>query len=142
MEFDPAIAAQQAFHRAQEENELGEYADEIAEAEETFSSDAGGEAKQAYQRLQEIGEQLPGAQWFQEFLIYITWQQVTEETIPQHFQKGLQLCNQFLEHFGGTLDGSVTLKQVLDIRESFRAGLGQKEALIPEYEEDAFKGGD
>lgn len=142
MNFDPAIAAQRALQRAQEANSLKEFEDDIAEAEETFSSDAGSEAKQAYERLQELGEQLPQAQWFQEFLIYITWQQVTEETIPRHFHKGLQLCNQFLDRFGGSLDGTVTKTQVLDIRESFRAGLGQQETLIPEYDEDAFKGGD
>ncbi len=103
MNFDPAIAAQQALHRAQEADELGDLEDEITETEDTFSSDAGPEAKQAYERLQKIGEQLPHAQGFQEFLIYITWQQVTEETIPRHFQRGLQLCNQFLERFGESL---------------------------------------
>ena len=142
MNFDPAIAAQQALQRAQADGELGEFDDEIAEAEETFSSDAGSEAKQAYERLQEIGEQLSDAPGFQEFLIYITWQQVTEETIPRHFKKGLQLCNQFLERFGKQFEGSTRLNQILDIRESFQGGLGVQESLIPEFDEDAFAGGD
>ncbi len=142
MNFDPAIAAQQAFHRAQEADELGEWADQIAENEDTFSSDAGPEAKQAYERLQKIGEQLPHAQGFQEFLIYITWQQVTEDTIPRHFQKGLELCNQFLNQFGKSLEGSGTANQVMNIQESFRGGLGKQEALMPEFDEDAFEGGD
>jgi hypothetical protein len=142
MNFDPAIAAQQALHRAQEADELGDLEDEITETESTFSSDAGPEAKQAYERLQKIGEQLPHAQGFQEFLIYITWQQVTEETIPRHFQRGLQLCNQFLERFGESLKGSVIANQVLDIQDSFRGGLGKEEALLPEFDEDAFEGGD
>ncbi len=142
MNFDPAIAAQQALHRAQDTDELGEYADEVAETEETFSSDAGSEAKQAYERLQEIGEGLPEAPGYQEFLIYITWQQVTEETIPRHFQTGLHLCNQFLARFGDPLKDSVTLNQILDIRESFQGGLGVQESLIPEFDEDAFAGGD
>ncbi len=142
MNFDPAIAAQQALRRAQESDELGDFADEIAETEDTFSSDAGPEAKQAYERLLEIGDQLPEAPGYQEFLIYITWQQVTEETIPRHFQKGLHLCNQFLTRFGEPLEGSVTLKQILNIRESFQGGLGVQESLIPEFDEDAFAGGD
>lgn len=142
MNFDPAIAAQQALHRAQDTDELGEFAEEISETEDIFSSDAGTEAKQAYERLQEIGEQLPEAPGYQEFLIYITWQQVTEETIPRHFQKGLHLCNQFLTRFGEPLKDSVTLNQILDIRESFQGGLGVQESLIPEFDEDAFEGGD
>jgi hypothetical protein len=142
MNFDPAIAAQQALQRAQADGELGDFDDEVAETEETFSSDAGSEAKQAYERLQEIGAQLPEAPGFQEFLIYITWQQVTEETLPRHFQKGLHLCNQFLERFGKPFEGTVTLNQILDIRESFQGGLGVQESLIPEFDEDAFAGGD
>ncbi|MDT7040964.1 hypothetical protein [Candidatus Nitronereus thalassa] len=142
MNFDPAIAAQQALQRAQADGELGHFEEEITETEETFSSDAGSEAKQAYERLQEIGEQLPDALGFQEFLIYITWQQVTEETISRHFKKGLHLCNQFLKRFGKTLEGSVILNQILDIRESFQGGLGVEESLIPEFDEDAFAGGD
>ena len=142
MNFDPAIAAQQALQRAQADGELGHFEEEITETEETFSSDAGSEAKQAYERLQEIGEQLPDALGFQEFLIYITWQQVTEETISRHFEKGLYLCNQFLKRFGKTMEGSVILNQILDIRESFQGGLGVEESLIPEFDEDAFAGGD
>jgi len=142
MNFDPAIAAQQALHRAQDSHELREFAEEIAETEDTFSSDAGTDAKHAYERLQEIGEQLPEATGYQEFLIYITWQQVTEETIPRHFQKGLNLCNQFIARFGEPLKDSVTLSQILDIRESFQGGLGVQESLIPEFDEDAFAGGD
>ncbi len=142
MNFDPAIAAQQALHQAQEADEFGDWADQIAEAEETFSSDAGPAAKKAYEQLQTIGEQLPHAQGFQEFLIYITWQQVTEDTIPRHFQKGLELCNQFLNQFGKSLEGSVIANQVMNIQESFRGGLGKQEALMPEFDEDAFEGGD
>ena len=142
MNFDPAIAAQQALARSLKSEELREFHDKIAEAEDTFSSNAGPEAKHAFEELQAIGQQLPEAEAFQEFLIYITWQQVTEETIPQHFQTGLQLCNNFLERFRKSEEETKILTQVLDIRESFQAGLGQQEALIPEFDEDAFKGGD
>ena len=90
MNFDPAIAAQQALARSLKSEELREFHDKIAEAEDTFSSNAGPEAKHAFEELQAIGQQLPEAEAFQEFLIYITWQQVTEETIPQHFQTGLK----------------------------------------------------
>ena len=142
MHFDPAIAARQALRRAEESGELGDWLDEILEEEEAFSSDAGQEAKRAYERLQQLGERLPEARTFQEFLIYITWQQVTEETIPRHFQKGLELCDRFLAKFQGDLQESVILNQIIDIRNSFRGGLGVEEHPIPEYEEDMFKGGD
>ena len=142
MHFDPSIAAQQALERAKEQGQLGELEDEIVEAEETFSASAGSEAKRAYALLQQLGEGLPEAQAFQEFLIYITWQQVTEETIPQHFHKGLELCERFVRRFGRELEGSVTLSQVVAIRQSFRGGLGDGDDIAPEYDEDAFKGGD
>ena len=142
MHFDPAIAAQQALHRAEENGELGDALNDIVEAEETFSSEAGLEARRAYDCLQQLGEQLPEAKAFQEFLIYITWQQVTEETIAQHFQKGLELCDKFLARFSGELEDSVTLNQVVAIRVSFLGGLGGQEDPVPEYEEDMFKGGD
>lgn len=143
MQFDPSIAAQQALHRAEEEGELEALREEIVDAEETFSSSAGPEATEAFERLQALGERLPGARFFQEFLIYITWQQVTEETIPRYFQKGAELCDRFLERFGSELEGSETLRQVRDIRASFRGGLGETTDAEPaEHDEDAFKGGD
>ena len=142
MHFDPAVAALQAFHRAEEEGELGKFQQEIVDAEEAFSSDAGSEAKLAYEMLQQLGEQLPEAQAFQEFLIYITWQQVTEETIPRHFHKGVELCDQFLARFGRELDGSEVHKQIVAIRRSFQGGGGEHEETIHEHDEDAFKGGD
>ncbi len=142
MQFDPAIAAQHALRCATEQGQLGELHDEIVEAEETFSSSAGTQAKQAYELLQQLGEHLPDAPALHEFLIYITWQQVTEETIPAHFQKGVELCDRFLERFGNDLEGSGTLSQVATIRKSFRGGLGEPDDTPSEYDEDAFKGGD
>jgi hypothetical protein len=143
MEFDPAIAAQQALHRAEESGELATFQKEVVEAEEIFSTDAGPVAKQAYETLQQVGESLPNALRFQEFLIYITWQQVTEETIPQHFQKGLELCDRYLNHFGIEIEGTDTHQRITDIRKSFQGGLGiDEEENIPEHDEDAFAGGD
>ena len=143
MQFDPAIAAQQALHRAEESGELATFQREVVEAEEIFSTDAGTVAKQAYEKLQHVGESLPNALRFHEFLIYITWQQVTEETIPQHFQKGLELCDRFLKHFGIEIEGTDTHQRITDIRKSFQGGLGiDEEENIPEHDEDAFAGGD
>ena len=105
MHFDPAIAAQQALHCAEENGELATFQNAVVEAEETFSTEAGSVAREAYEKLQQIGERLPQALRFQEFLIYITWQQVTEETIPQHFQKGLELCDRFSRTFRERYDG-------------------------------------
>lgn len=143
MHFDPAIAAQQALHRAEEGGELGELREDVVDAEEAFSSSAGQEATEAFERLQALGDRLPNARCFQEFLIYITWQQVTEVTIPRYFQRGAELCDRFLARFGKELDGSDTLQQVRSIRSSFRGGLGHSDDATPaEYDEDAFKGGD
>ena len=143
MNFDPAIAAQQALHQADENGELEHLATEILEAEERFSTDQGMEAKQAFETLQQLGAQLPQAQHLQEFLIYITWQQVTEGPLARYFQLGLTLCDQFLERFAPKITGTMTHAQILAIRESFQGGLGKEEDHpIPEFEEDAFLGGD
>ncbi len=140
MQFDPSIAAQTSFKRAQEAGELGEDLDAAREAEETFSSTAGSEAKTAYERLQNIGERHPHAKAFQEFLIHITWQQVTEETIPLHFKKGLELCDQYLATWND--DDTIQATQIRELRTSFRAGLGLDEDDDDDFDQDTFKGGD
>lgn len=143
MNFDPAIAAQQALHKAEEAGELGELESDILEAEETFSNDQGPEAKQAFHTLQQLGTRLPHARHLQEFLIYITWQHVTEGPLPQYFQHGLKLCRQFLDRFGKDIQGTTTHQQILALQESFQGGLGiEEEHSIPEFDEDAFQGGD
>ncbi len=143
MNFDPAIAAQQALHQAEQYGELGDLESDILEAEETFSTDQGPEAKQAYHTLQRFGDQLPEARHFQEFLIYITWQQVTEGPLAQYFQTGLSLCTKFLNRFGSMIEGTPTHDQVLGIQRSFQGGLGiETEEIVHEHEEDAFQGGD
>jgi hypothetical protein len=143
MNFDPAIAAHQALQHAEEHGELGDLESDILEAEETFSTDQGPQAKRAFETLQELGAQLPEAQHLQEFLIYITWQQVTEGPLARYFQQGLDLCNRFLDRFGKKIEGTTTEQQILAIRESFQGGLGiEEEHAIPEFDEDAFLGGD
>jgi hypothetical protein len=141
MQFDPAIAAQICFNRAGVSGELGQDLEPATHAEEIFSASAGDEAKAAYFRLQEIGTQHPDATSFQEFLIYITWQQVTEETIPAHFQRGADLCDQYLNRTDSGSDAT-QVEQIRELRRSFRAGLGQKDDDEIGYEEDSVKGGD
>ncbi|MEC4679851.1 MAG: hypothetical protein VST67_04030 [Nitrospirota bacterium] len=143
MNFDPAISAQQALHQAEQQGELGDLESEILEAEEIFSTDQGQEAKQAYETLQHFGEKLSQAKWFQEFLIYITWQQVTDGPLARYFQHGLDASNRFLKQFKNEIVGTPTNQQILAIRESFQGGLGiETEDVVQEYEEDAFQGGD
>jgi len=143
MNFDPAIAAHQALQQAQQQGELGDLESDILEAEEAFSTDQGQEAKQAFEKLQGFGEKLPQGKWFQEFLIYITWQQVTEGPLARYFQHGLDACNQFLEQFAKEIEGTPTKQHIQAIRESFQGGLGiETEEVVPEHEEDAFQGGD
>ena len=143
MNFDPAVVAQEALARAYAHDDLGDAQPEIEEAEETFSSETGLEAKRAYETLIVIGEKLPQARAFQEFLIFITWQQVTEEIIPRHFHKGVQLTEQFLARFGSQIQGTDSYEQIVAIRQSFKRGLGDRiESMQDEYDRDAFHGGD
>jgi hypothetical protein len=140
MHFDAALAAQAALQKAQ--GELGADWDTAVALEEAFSSQAGSAARDAYEALLNLAQRHPGAHSFQAFCIYITWQQVTEETIACHFQTGLRLC----EHFLASMDGKdrADVEQIRELRESFRAGLGMEEEneLQVEYKRDTPKGGD
>ena len=140
MRFDPALAARAAFHQA--EPELKDDWDTAVELEQVFSSSAGREAADAYEALLKLAEHHPRAHAFNAFCIYITWQQVTEETIPRHFHTGLRLCEQYL----GSPDGKrrEDLSQVEELRESFRAGLGMvhEDEMHQEFRQDTPKGGD
>src|SRR6476660_10572560 len=123
MRFDPALAAQCAFRQAETELE-GDW-DTAVELEQLFSSSAGREATEAYEALLNLAQRYPGARSFQAFCIYITWQQVTEETIAHHFQTGVRLCETFLS-FRETHDRR-HIEQITELYESFRAGLGMEE---------------
>lgn len=146
MRFDPAIEAQVSFKLTLESGQLGDDLEAVHEAEATFSATAGSEAKAAYQTLQTIGERHLDLLSFQEFLIYITWQQVTEETLPVYFKKGLDLCDQYLRRSGKTArdHGQTQAKQIRELRTSFSRGLGlaDEDETEEEYDRDSFKGGD
>ncbi len=143
MNFDPAIAAHQALQQAEEQGELGNFEEDILEAEEIFSTIQGPKATAAFDLLQGFGEQLPQARWYQEYLIYITWQQVTEGPLARYFQHGLDASNRFLEQFAKEIENTPSQQHIVAIRESFQGGLGiETQEVIPEYEEDAFEGGD
>ena len=140
MQFDAALAAQTAFHHAADE--LGADWETAVALEEAFSSQAGSAARDAYNALLHLAQRYPNAHSFQAFCIYITWQQVTEETLACHFHTGLRLC----EHFLASIDGKKgeDIEQICELRESFRAGLGMEEEddLQAEYRRDTPKGGD
>ena len=142
MQFDPALAAQQAFSRADTDNELGADWDDAAEAEVTFSSNAGATARVAYEQLLALAARYPKAHSFQAFCIFITWQQVTEETIAHHFQTGLRLCETFLACADGKHPGDV--EQITELYGSFRDGLGldEEDEIQVEFRRDTPKGGD
>ena len=145
MNFDPAIAAQAAFKEAMAGCELGHDAGAAAEAEEVFSARAGAEAREAYHRLLALGQRHPDAAHFQAFLIYISWQQVTEETTAANFQRGLRLCQLYLRGFPEPPPAlPATRRQIEALQESFRhgLGLGEEDEHQMEYDRDAFKGGD
>jgi hypothetical protein len=140
MQFDPALAAQAAFRLA--EQELGSDWDTAVELEETFSSSAGAEGREAYEQLVALIERHPRAHAFHAFCIYSTWQQATEETIPRHFQTGMMLCEAYLASRAGKPERE--LSQIAELYESFRAGLGLEEEneIQIEFKRDTPKGGD
>lgn len=140
MRFDPALAAQEAFHQA--EAELGADWETAVELEETFSSNAGPAAREAYEGLLALAQRYPQAYSFQAFCIYITWQQVTEETIARHFETGIRLCEAYLASREARTERDN--EQIEELYRSFRAGLGleEQDELQAEYKRDTPKGGD
>ena len=140
MHFDPALAAQAAFHDAKQE--LGKDWTMAVELEQVFSSSAGQEATKAYEALLTLAQRHPGARAFQAFCIYMTWQQVTEETIARHFLTGLRLCEQYLS--SPQRHREADHRQIEELCESFRAGLGMQheDELQQEFRRDTPKGGD
>lgn len=140
MQFDAALAAQDTFRRA--EAELGSDWDTAVALEDVFSSTAGPTARAAYEGLLAIGERYPLAHSFQAFCIFITWQQVTEETIAHHFQTGLRLCEAFLASPDGKHRDDI--EQITELYGSFRDGLGldEEDDIVVEFRKDTPKGGD
>lgn len=140
MRFDPALAAQEAFRQA--EAELGVAWDTAVELENTFSSNAGSTAREAYEELLALAQHYPNAHSFQAFCIYITWQQVTEETIAHHFETGSKLCETYL--VSREAKDPRHIEQVTELHKSFRTGLGMEEEddIQVEFRLDTPKGGD
>lgn len=140
MQFDAALAAQDAFRRA--ETELGSDWEAAVELESTFSSNAGTTAREAYEKLLLMAGRHPRAYSFHAFCIYITWQQVTEETIARHFETGMRLSEEYLAASDGKEQRDITY--VAELHESFRAGLGLEEEddIQMEFRKDTPKGGD
>jgi len=140
MQFDAALAAQDTFRRA--EAELGSDWDTAVELEGIFSSNAGSTAREAYEGLLALAAHYPNAHYFQAFCIYITWQQVTEETVAHHFRTGLQLCETFLASVDGKRRADV--EQIAELYGSFRDGLGldKENEIQVEFRRDTPKGGD
>jgi hypothetical protein len=140
MRFDPALAAQIAFQAA--EAELGSDWDTAVELEDTFSSNAGATAREAYEGLLGLAQQYPTAHSFHAFCIYITWQQATEETITRHFETGMRLCEAYL--VAREARAGQDAEQIEELYGSFRAGLGleEEDEIQAEFKKDTPKGGD
>jgi hypothetical protein len=140
MRFDPALAAQTAFHAA--EGELGSDWDRAVELEETFSSNTGASAREAYEGLLALVQRHPDAHSFHAFCIYITWQQAAEETIARHFQTGMRLCEAYRVSRGAGTGRD--FEQIEELYGSFRAGLGleAEDEIQVEFRRDTPKGGD
>lgn len=140
MQFDAALAAQDTFRRA--EAELGAEWDTAVELEEIFSSNAGLTARKAYEALLALASRHPNAHSFHAFCIYITWQQVTEETIARHFETGMRLSESYLAAPDGKDQRDIAY--VTELYESFKAGLGleEEDEIQVEFRRDSPKGGD
>lgn len=143
MDFDPALEAQLAFQRAQADGELGARWEEAEELEACFSSSEGPDASAAYRQLVQLGLEHPAAEAFHEFLIYITWQQVTTQTIPTYFRQGAQLADRFLA-MPTTRTSARSLTCIRALQHSFYEGLGETTTheLDEEFRRDRVKGGD
>jgi len=140
MQFDAALAAQETFRRA--EVELGSEWDIAVELQETFSSNAGPMAREAYEGLLSLAARYPKAHSFHAFCIFITWQQVTEETIAHHFQTGMRLCEAYL--VSREAKNLRDIDYVTELYGSFRDGLGldEEDEIQVEFRRDTPKGGD
>lgn len=140
MQFDAALASQDTFQRS--EAELGSDWDTAIELEDTFSSNAGSTAREAYEGLLAIATRYPKAHSFQAFCIFITWQQVTEETIAHHFHTGMRLCEAYL--VSREAKDTQDIAYVTELYESFKAGLGldEEDDIQVEFRRDEPKGGD
>lgn len=138
MTFDASISAQQALQRVERSGELSQDLNRVLEAERIFSASVGDEALAAYESLQALSEPYAHVQSFQAFLIYITWQQFVEETSATHVHTGLSLCDRYLARWN---DGSPEAQQIVELRTSYKAALGENEEE-DECDEDVFKGGD
>jgi hypothetical protein len=140
MQFDAALAAQAALQES--ETDLGADWDTAVELESTFSSNAGSTAREAYEGLLSLATRYPKAHSFQAFCIYITWQQVTEETIARHFQTGMRLSEAYLASREGK--DQQPIDYVTELLESFRGGLGldEEDEIQVEFRKDTPKGGD
>ena len=140
MQFDPAVAARQALARAQDSNELGEELEAAMAAEERFSENGGDEATEAYLELSAIGARHPEAGAFREFLVYITWSHLMDGPQPDHFRRGLSLCQDLLRRDSG--GEPERLDRLRAMEQSFRAGLGMESKDALDYEADTPQGGD
>jgi hypothetical protein len=140
MNFDPAIAAWQAFTRVQASDELGDELEAAAAAQEQFSSGTGDETFAAYRELVAIAERHPEAAGFAEFLVYATWCHLMDETVREHFQRGVALCRALLQQDRGWDAERVARLRAME--HSFRAGLGEKAEDLADYDADTLKGGD
>jgi len=140
VQFDAALVAQAALREA--ETDLGSDWDLAVELESTFSSNAGSTAREAYEGLLALAIRHPQAHSFQAFCIYITWQQVTEETIALHFRTGVRLCEAYLS--SREAKGVMHIEHITELYESFRAGLGldEEDEIQVEFRKDTPKGGD
>jgi hypothetical protein len=140
MQFDAALAAQESLRQA--EIELGSDWEAAVKLEDTFSSNAGATAREAYEGLLALAMRYPKARSFHAFCIYITWQQATEETISRHFQTGIRLCEAYL--VSREAPAGQDIEQIEELYGSFRAGLGleAEDEIEVEYRKDTPKGGD
>src|SRR3990172_876565 len=101
MNFYPAITAWQVFTRVQASKELGVELEAAVAALERFSSGTGEEVSEAYRELVAIGAHHPEALVFGEFLVYATWCHLMDETLPEHFTRGVILCRALLQRDAG-----------------------------------------
>ena len=140
MQFDAALAAQETFRRA--ESELGSDWDTAVNSKTRFPPMPDRRRGRPMRACSLSPSATPRPIPFKPSVSYITWQQVTEETIAHHFQTGLRLCETFLASPDGKHQADV--EQITELYGSFRDGLGldEEDEIQVEFRRDTPKGGD
>ena len=141
MQFDAALAAQDTFRRA--EAELGSDWDTAVELEDTFSSNAGSTAREAYEGLaRSCATAIPRPIPFMPSAFTLPGSRRRKRPLRIIFRQASGSVKTFLASPDGKHRADV--EQITELYGSFRDGLGldEEDEIQVEFRRDTPKGGD